>query len=78
MKLFQKYVFYKRKFNYIMELIGLYGSQVSSFKDISHVSKQHFQSLFKENDVANIGDIMKIVRLFPTFFNDDMNEFTEL
>jgi len=78
MKFFQKYLFYRKKFNYIMELIWLYGSQVSYFKDISHVSKQHFQSLFKENDVANIGDIMKIVRLFPIFFNDDMNEFTEL
>jgi len=78
MKFFQKYLFYRKKFNYIMELICLYGSQVSYFKDISHVSKQHFQSLFKENDVANIGDIMKIVRLFPIFFNDDMNEFTEL
>jgi hypothetical protein len=59
-------------------LIGLDGSQVSSFKDISHAGIQHFQSLFKENDGAITGEIMKVVRLFPKFFNDEMNEIMEL
>jgi hypothetical protein len=58
-------------------LKGPDGSQVSSFKDISHAGIQHFQSLFKESDVANIGEIMKVVRLFPRFFNDEMNEIME-
>jgi hypothetical protein len=76
-KFFQKYVTYRRKFNHIWELIGPNGSQVSSFKDLAHACIQHFQSLFKESDVANIREIMKVVRLFPRFFNDEMNEIME-
>jgi hypothetical protein len=76
-KFFQKYATYRRNFNHIWELKGPDGSRVSSFKDISHAGIQHFKYLFKESDVANIGDIIKVVRLFPRFFNDDMNEIVD-
>jgi hypothetical protein len=63
-KFLKKYATNRRKFNHIWELIGPNGSQVSSFKDLAHTCIQHFQSLFKESDVANIREIMKVLDYF--------------
>lgn len=59
----------------------LYGSWLDQIEirlhlssDISSIGKQHFQSLFKENHANNIGEIMKVVRLFLWFIDYDMND----
>jgi hypothetical protein len=47
---------------------GLDGNRDTSFSDLSLGSKRHFHSLFMENDENNIGEIMRVVILFPRFF----------
>jgi hypothetical protein len=37
------------------------------------VGNQHFKSLSKDPKVANIGEIMKIIRLFSRLIDDEMN-----
>jgi hypothetical protein len=72
-KFFHKYASHKRNINTIWEINKPDGSWVNSFKEIAEVGKQHFKSLSKDPKVANIGEIMKIIRLFPRLIDDEMN-----
>jgi hypothetical protein len=64
-------------FNTIWDLEGPNGNRVTSFSNLALASKQHFHSLFMEKDENNIGEIIRVVRLFPRFFNDEMNTIME-
>jgi hypothetical protein len=63
--------------NTIWDINDPYGCRVKSFKDIVEVGKQHFKNLYRDPEIANIGEIMKIISLFPRLINDQMNETLE-
>jgi hypothetical protein len=62
-----KFVAHRKIFNTIWELEGLDGNRATSFSDLALAGKEHFH-LFMEKDENNIGEIMKVVRMFPRFF----------
>jgi len=49
------------------------GAREKSFSNIAGAGKQHFQMLFKKPENAHIAELMKVVRLFPRFFEERMN-----
>ena len=61
-----KFVAHRNIFNTIWELKGLDGNITTSLSDLAWAGKEHF--LFMEKDGNNIGEIMKVVRMFPSFF----------
>lgn len=68
--IFHKYASHTRNIKIIWENNKLYNSMVNrSFKEIAKVRKKHFKSLM----AANICEIMKIIRLFPSIISDEMN-----
>jgi hypothetical protein len=72
-KVLPKICAYRKNFNTILEIEASDGVKVTSFIDIANAGKTHFHSLFKESNASNIGEIMKVVSLFPRFFDDEMN-----
>jgi hypothetical protein len=72
-KFFNKYAAFRKNFNTIWELEGADGSKVSSFKDIASAGKNHFHYLFKESAASNIDEIVKVISLFPRFFDEEVN-----
>jgi hypothetical protein len=54
--------------------IGEGGWYQGFFIPIFGINKQkHFQNLFKDNGASNIGEIMKVIRLFPRLFDEEVN-----
>lgn len=49
----------------IWELEREDGIKVFSFHDLASTVKNHSQILVKDNGASNIGEIMKVVMLFP-------------
>ena len=47
---------------------------VSSFSKLVEARREHFKALFKDLKEPNIGEIMRIIMLFPKIIVDDMNE----
>jgi hypothetical protein len=50
------------------------GQKVSSFEDISKERKDYFTSLFKESLRCPIMEILKVFKLIPRSFTEEMNE----
>ena len=47
------------------------------FKDIVEAVKNHFWNLLKYLTTINIGELMKVIRIFPILFGQTMNEALE-
>ena len=47
---------------------------VSSFSNLVEAGREHFKALFKDLKEPNIGEIMRIIMLFPKIMYDDMND----
>jgi hypothetical protein len=54
-------------------LEGVDGSKFSSFQEMTSTRKNHFHDLFKESATSNIGEIVKVVSMFPRFFDEEVN-----
>jgi hypothetical protein len=50
------------------------GCKVKSFKPIAKASRLHFESFLRDPKEPNIGEIMKIIRLFSYLINEEMNK----
>jgi hypothetical protein len=70
---FEAYAKGRKIMNTIWSLKDSSGRDVYSFNDLAHLGKSHFQNLFKENNGANIAEIIQLALLFPCFVNDETN-----
>jgi len=59
--------------NTIWSLKDSLGREVNSFKDMSHLGKNHFQNLFKATNGTNITEIIHLALTFPWFVNEEIN-----
>ena len=57
----------------ILSLKYINGRTLSSFQYLSLEAKNHFRSSFKAGEGCNLGDAMKVVRLFLTIFSVEDN-----
>jgi hypothetical protein len=71
---FHKFASYRRIVNSIWEIKNQNGHLVSSIEDIAEVGKGFFSNLFKELVGSSISKIIKVIKLFPRSFYEDMND----
>jgi len=68
----------RRNVNTIWEINNFNGYRAKYFKKIVEVGKQHFKNIFKDHEHVNIGEIMKILRLFHMLVDDNINRELEV
>lgn len=67
----------RKKINTIWGLEREDGIKVSSFHDFASTGKIYSQNLFKDIGDSNIGGIMKVIKLFPGLFDEEVNVILE-
>jgi hypothetical protein len=54
------------------------GTKVLSFNDPATLGKTYFHALFEENGNNNFREIMRVLRLFPRLFDEDVNDSMDM
>lgn len=60
--------------NTIWDIVNQEGLRVSSFRDLSKEVESYFSYLFKDLGNWKIGNLLKVVTMFPSFFTQNANE----
>eukprot|EP01018_Ginkgo_biloba_P028285 Gb_00400 [translate_table: standard] len=71
---FHNYAKYRKRVNSIWEMQKEEGETVRSFPDLAPMGVNHFKSIYKELERANIAEILKLTSFFPSFLSEEDNE----
>ena len=70
---FHQYAYDRKNINSIWNIKTDEGIVVEGFDDITSTGIQHFEKLFKEDNIF-VANIVKITQLFPSSVSDEHNE----
>jgi hypothetical protein len=73
-KYFKIFANYMRNQNTIWELSDDGGNKVHGFTELACLGVNHFKEIFKEPEHTNMGDLLKLVGLFPCLIDEEENE----
>jgi hypothetical protein len=73
-KFFQNFSNHRKRINTIWEMTNTEGNKVRGFKELADLGIQHFKGIFEEPTSANIGEILRVISLFPRLVNEEDNE----
>ena len=69
-----KFANHRKNINSIWKIEDDDGLPLEGFESIAKAGVQHFETLFQEEKVLHLPDIMKTVGHFPTSISDEENE----
>jgi hypothetical protein len=73
-KFFHAYAKGRKATNTIWSLKDQEDRPVTSFEGLANMGKNHFQTLFKEDRMTNLADIIKLALYFPSFVDEENNQ----